>query len=94
MAIANFFDRTLLSAAQALQGFNPQEIRTRLAGLAVELAFDASATTRAEGRAALDMAARLLARLYPTLRLTPLGLGGRGARHCSGRAGQGDQPEH
>lgn len=72
MAIANFFDRTLLSAAQALQGFDPQEIRTRLEGLAVELAFDGAAATRAEGRAALDMAARLLARLYPTLRLTPL----------------------
>ncbi|TNC65786.1 E2 ligase fold family C protein [Rubellimicrobium roseum] len=75
MALANFFDRSLLSAVQVLQGSNPAELRARLEAHIVELAFDGLAAGAAEGRAGLDLAVRLLARLYPTIRLTPLDKG-------------------
>ncbi|HZF93886.1 MAG TPA: E2 ligase fold family C protein [Allosphingosinicella sp.] len=69
MAVANFFDRSLLSASQALRGIAPAAIQQRLETIVVELAFDDHAAVAAEGRIALDLAVRLLARLYPTLRI-------------------------
>jgi hypothetical protein len=39
----------------------------------VTLAFDAQAATSVEGLASLDMAARLIARLYPRVRIQTLG---------------------
>jgi molybdopterin/thiamine biosynthesis adenylyltransferase len=72
MAAANFFDRALLSASQALRGIEPAAIQDRLESQVVELAFDAGAAAAPEGRMSLDLAVRLFARLYPTLRLTDL----------------------
>lgn len=72
MAFANFFDRALMSLTQALSGADAAALETRLAAQVVELAFDRHATGTSEGRAALDLSVRLLARLYPRLRLTPL----------------------
>jgi len=73
MAVANFFDRALMSAAQALRGEDPSVIRARLESQIVELAFDRTAAASQEGQAGLDLAVRLLARLYPTLRIRPVG---------------------
>jgi hypothetical protein len=73
MATANFFDRALLSASQALRGIEPSAIQDRLETQVVELAFDAEAAAEPEGRMSLDLTVRLLARLYPNLRLTDLG---------------------
>jgi hypothetical protein len=72
MALANFFDRALMSAGQAIRGGDPSAIRARLGQQVVELAFDGVAANAAEGRAGLDLALRLLVRLYPTIRLTAL----------------------
>jgi hypothetical protein len=72
MAVANFFDRAVLSAAQALRMTDFSKIQARLEAQVVELAFDAAAANAAEGQASLDMAIRLLARLYPVLRITCL----------------------
>lgn len=73
MAIANFFDRALMSASQALRGIEPSAIQERLESQIIELLFDDTAAAATEGRAALDLAVRLLVRLYPNMRLTPLG---------------------
>lgn len=73
MAIANFFDRALLSAAQVIRGVDADSIKARLESQLVEIVFDEAAVSKAEGQAALDMAVRLLARLYPSIRLTALG---------------------
>jgi hypothetical protein len=72
MAVANFFDRALLSASQALRGIQPGAIKERLEANAVEIAFDDQAAAAGEGRFALDLTVRLLARLYPSLRITGL----------------------
>jgi hypothetical protein len=72
MALANFFDRALLSAAQALNGGDLEVIRERLETQIIELAFDCAAFSAVEGQAILDLSVRLLARLYPTLILKPL----------------------
>ena len=72
MAVANFFDRALMSAAQALGGADPAELQDELGRHVIEMAWDGFAARLTEGRLALDLAVRLLARLYPALRLTPL----------------------
>lgn len=72
MALANFFDRAAMAASQVLAGFDAAAFSATLGAHAVCLAFDANAVGTTEGRAALDMCVRLLARLYPTLSLAPL----------------------
>lgn len=73
MAIANFFDRALLSAAQVIRGVDADFIKARLESQLIEIVFDDAAVSTSEGQAALDMTVRLVARLYPSIRLTPLG---------------------
>ena len=73
VAIANFFDRALLSAAQVIRGVEPDAIKARLESQLVEIVFDDSTASTREGQCALDMSVRLIARLYPALQLTPLG---------------------
>ena len=81
-----------MSAAQALGGADPAKLQAELNRHVIELAWDGRAARVAEGRLALDLAVRLLARLYPALRLTPLDAkagdrlpeaGGPGAGHQS-----------
>jgi hypothetical protein len=73
VAIANFFDRALLSAAQVIRGVDADFIKARLESQLIEILFDDAAVSTSEGQAALDMTVRLVARLYPSIRLTPLG---------------------
>lgn len=77
MGLAPFFERARQSAAQVLQGCDAGAFERRLGDVIVTLAFDTLAATSLEGLAALDMAARLIARLYPRVRI--LALDGDGA---------------
>ncbi|MDP9412541.1 MAG: E2 ligase fold family C protein [Pseudomonadota bacterium] len=77
MALPDFFDRALQSASQALRDFDDDRFTQALLARPVTLAFDEAAITAAEGRATLNLAVRLLARLHPALELLPLG----GAEH-------------
>lgn len=72
MAVANFFDKAVLSAASAIRGASSEEIRRHLLSHPVCLAFDAVAATSPEGRAILELCANLLARLYPRLAIVDL----------------------
>ena len=72
MPLANFFDKAVLAASHVLRGFDPAAFEEFLVGHPVGLAFDARAASSFEGRATLELAASLLARLYPRLALVPL----------------------
>lgn len=76
MAVANFFDRTLSSAAGILSGFDARAFEAALMSQHVDIAFDRQAEATHEGRAALDLLVRLVARLYPRISVTRLGRGG------------------
>lgn len=65
MAFAPFFDRAQQSASQVIRDFNAETFKRRLSEVTVVLAYDVHAAASAESRTALDMAARLTARLYP-----------------------------
>lgn len=71
MALANFFDKAAMAAAQALQGVDYASLAASLESHVVGLAFDDRAVTRAEGKLALELAINLLARLYPRLVILP-----------------------
>lgn len=73
MALAPFFARARQSAAQVLRDFDALAFERRLSDVVVVIAFDGGAAVSAEGRCALDMAARLAARLYPRVRLEAIG---------------------
>lgn len=73
MAFAPFFERTQQSAAQVLREFDAEVFRRRLAEVTVVLAYDSRAAASAEARTALDLAARLMARLYPRVAVRALG---------------------
>jgi hypothetical protein len=70
MALADYHSRSALAAAQILDGFDEEAFAERLARETVELRFGQEAL-RPEGRAALDMLVRLVARLYPTMSIRP-----------------------
>ena len=72
MALASYFDKAALAAAHVLQGYDRAAFEARLLATPVELAFDGAATRLPEAQATLDLAVRLLARLYPRLVLTAL----------------------
>jgi len=67
MALANFFDKTALAASQILQGFERGAFEQRLLKSPILLGFDATTVNNSEAKATLDMAVRLLGRLYPKL---------------------------
>jgi hypothetical protein len=73
MALANFFDKAAVAAAQALQGVDYASLAASLEARVVGLAFDDHAVTRPEGKLALELAINLLARLYPRLAIIPDG---------------------
>jgi hypothetical protein len=75
MALANFFDKAALAAAEVLQNFDRDAFTKHLTRRPVALAFDAGAAASFEGRTTLELAANLLARLYPKLALVPLDKG-------------------
>jgi Prokaryotic E2 family C/ThiF family len=68
MALADYYGRGALAAAQVLEGFDEARFRTRLEEFPIGVAFDAESLTP-EGETLLDLLVRLLARLYPHLTL-------------------------
>lgn len=72
MGLAPFFERARQGAAQVLRDMDDGTFERRLGEVVVALVFDTQAATSVEGLAALDMAARLIARLYPRVRVVPL----------------------
>jgi hypothetical protein len=64
MALAEYFQRSAVAAAQILSGFDEGAIARRLEGVRIGISAEAES---AEGRACAEMAVRLLARLYPYL---------------------------
>lgn len=77
MALAPFFDKTAAAAATLLRGFNREQFVAVLDRQVIGLTFDDKAVSTFEGKTALDLAINLLARLYPTLAILPLGEQGR-----------------
>jgi hypothetical protein len=67
MALADYFRRSAVAAAQVLQGFDEDAIRERLEGVTVGLTLGRDAETSAEGQVLAEMSVRLLARLYPRI---------------------------
>jgi len=69
MGLANFLDKAALGAAQILSGYNRSEFEAALLQTEIGIVFGSNAISTHEGRAALDMLIRLLARLFPSLSL-------------------------
>lgn len=67
MALADYFQRNAVAAAQVIAGFDEAAFRDQLSATRVGLGFGREAASSPEGRALLDMTVRLLARLYPVL---------------------------
>ncbi len=67
MALPDYFRRSAVAAAQVLSGFDEEAIRDRLERVTVAIEFGNEAAASSEGRHCIDMAVRLLSRLYPRL---------------------------
>ncbi|HET6252976.1 MAG TPA: E2 ligase fold family C protein [Puia sp.] len=67
MALANFFDKTALQASQVLADYNREQFEAILMSHRVLLSCDETCQDSPEADATLDLAVRLLARLYPYL---------------------------
>jgi hypothetical protein len=75
MALASYYDRAAIAASQVIAGFDAEVFRTASQDLSVGIAFSDKAAASPEGRAGLDLAVRLLARLYPSLCIRATGTG-------------------
>ena len=73
MALANFFDKAAMAAAQVLQGFDRDALAAALESRAVGIAFDGAAARSLEGCRTIELAVNLMARLYPRLAIVPQG---------------------
>lgn len=69
MALANFFDKSLLNASQVLNEFEITEFESILNSQYVGIAYDHSINNSKEGVKTLDLLIRILARLYPNLQI-------------------------
>ncbi len=76
MALAEYFSRAAVAAAQILHGFDEDMLRQRLEEHVIGIAVGPRAETK-EGHALADITVRLLARLYPNLVITAPGMWGR-----------------
>jgi hypothetical protein len=66
MALADYYGRAALAAAQILEGFEEERFLAQLSSTPVGVAFDEK-VEGPQGEALLDLTVRLLARLYPSL---------------------------
>ena len=67
MGLADFFPRDAVAISQVLQGFQADVFTDKLKDVRVAIAFGEKAATSRDGRELLDLAVRLVARLYPNL---------------------------
>ncbi len=72
MALANFFAKSALSAAEIIQGASVDFLARHLDSQIVGIAFDSEAAESAEGRCTLGLLVNLLARFYPKLAIVDL----------------------
>ena len=73
MAFAEYFEKNLQSAALLLQGVDADAFKNALQHEVVAVVVDDQALDSREGRATVDLAVRLLARLYPTVAFAATG---------------------
>ena len=71
MAIAKYFTKNALAIQQVLKKSSFEEIEKILENHIIEIAFDDICYT-AEGNSSLDLAIKLICRLYPKIKITPL----------------------
>jgi hypothetical protein len=69
MALADYYGRGALAAAQILDGFDETQFRAKLEQTSVGIAFDETVGTP-EGHALAELLTRILARLYPQLAIS------------------------
>jgi len=69
MALADYYDRAALAAAQVIAGFDEDVFRASLESTHVGIAVGAEAEASHEGQVLADLTVRLLARLYPRLEI-------------------------
>jgi len=69
LALAEYYDRAALAAAQVIAGFDEDVFRGILESTTVGLAVDEGVGQESEGVALADLSIRLLARLYPRLQI-------------------------
>lgn len=75
MALADYYQRGALAAAQALQGgFDDTQFRTLLEETPFGVSFSGAADTP-EGQALLDLTVRIAARLFPVMQFDPVSAG-------------------
>lgn len=67
MALANFFNKAALAAAEVLRGIDQETLASILQSHLVGLSFDREAASTSEGQLTLQLCVNLLARLYPRL---------------------------
>ena len=68
MALADYFHRSAIAAAQVVAGFDEAALAERVNDITVELSIDETGSQ--EASALIDMTVRLLARFYPRLKIT------------------------
>jgi hypothetical protein len=73
MALAPFFNKASLAAAQFLRGVTPDGVKELFSEMTVGIGFDDAGVGTQEGRWLLEMTVNLCARLYPKLALATLG---------------------
>lgn len=73
MALATYFDKAALAVAGVLADFEFQAFSDELSAAKVGIALDDAAAETFEGQVACELAANLLARLYPRVGLAPTG---------------------
>ncbi|MBK7764393.1 MAG: E2 ligase fold family C protein [Bacteroidetes bacterium] len=82
MALANFFDKCALNAAQILNQFNREAFENILTKNYIGIVYDKSALNSSEARMTLDLLVRIAARLYPNMQI--IGIGGAVSDYSNG----------
>jgi hypothetical protein len=72
MAFAEYFQRNAQAAAALIQGFDATLLSVRLENEVIGIAYDGSVERSKEGQAGVDLALRLVCRLYPTIAIVGL----------------------
>jgi hypothetical protein len=72
MALADYFSKNALAAAQVLRGEDAETLATALNAHVIEVALSDNGAS-SEGKALLDLLVRLLARLYPAIQFRTIG---------------------
>ncbi|SHF40088.1 E2 ligase fold family C protein [Flavisolibacter ginsengisoli] len=67
MALANFFDKISLGAAQRIKNYDRSSFENKLLATRLAIVYSDNAVQTNEGKFALDLAVRILARLYPNI---------------------------